>query len=204
MNLKKWFFIFITTLMLGGITTVIVIPLIGEQPLFGEGWGNFFWGLLMNFGLGLLFSILSQVGFFAYLMLHRFGLGFFRGKGLWNGVQIILILLVFFDAGDMRYQKFAGPDETYLSYFIVPAIFLLLAVVVAVWKAIETRRSAFIPAVFFMFVMTVVELVYALGAGSDKWLWYMYVPVFLCNAWQLLILHRLTGEEANSGSAKSS
>lgn len=193
-NLRKLIFLFYTTLGIGGITTVIITPLLGDQPLFAQGFANALMGSLYNLLLGFLFSILSQVGFFAYLMLHRFGLGFFRKPALWNGVQLILIGIVFFDVGDLRYRRFAESGDAYLSFFIMPTLFLLCALIVAGWKAWETKASAFVPAVFFMFVVTVLELIYALTTNNMEWLRIMYSVIFLCNTWQLMQLHRLTDE----------
>jgi len=64
--------------------------------------------LLWLMGVGLIFSILSQMGFFAYLTIHRFGLGIFKSRSLWNAVQVFLILFVLFDLVYFRSAKPGG------------------------------------------------------------------------------------------------
>ena len=90
-NLVKLFF---STLIIGAVTTGIV-GFIVRWDKFSQFFTNFdlleiisvlFW--LM--GVGLIFSLLSQMGFFAYLTIHRFGLGIFKSVKLWNSVQIVL------------------------------------------------------------------------------------------------------------------
>ena len=66
--------------------------------------------------MGFLFSVISQMGFFAYLTVHRFGLGIFKSVSLWNAVQVVLILFVLFDFVYLRYENFAEPGE---SFFLI-------------------------------------------------------------------------------------
>ena len=49
------------------------------------------------------------------------------------------------------------------------------------------------PALFFMVVVTILEWVPALRINDTDWLYLMVIPLLLCNAYQLLILHRLIG-----------
>ena len=72
---------------------------------------SFFW----LFGVGLIFSVISQAGFFAYLTIHRFGLGIF--KSLWNPVQILLVLFVVFDLVYLRYTSFEAGEGISSVYF---------------------------------------------------------------------------------------
>ncbi|MBJ3789257.1 KinB signaling pathway activation protein KbaA, partial [Bacillus sp. OA1] len=101
MNSRKWVRLFLTTLFLGGISTVI-IGFVLEWDKYNKFFQNFdgkeilavsFW--LM--GVGFIFSVISQMGFFAYLTIHRFGLGMFRSSSLWNAVQLFFIAFVLFD-----------------------------------------------------------------------------------------------------------
>ncbi len=85
-------------------------------------------------GVGLIFAVVSQVGFFAYLFIHQFGLGIFRSITLWNAVQIVLIVfvlfdLILFDLIYFRFQAFAGKGESILPY-VVLALFLLVAALI--------------------------------------------------------------------------
>ena len=86
--------LFFSTLLVGGITAGIVGVV--------SRWGQFqslieskeYIEILMTFiwlvGLGLIFSVISQMGFFSYLTIHRFGLGIF--KNLWNAVQLVIVM----------------------------------------------------------------------------------------------------------------
>lgn len=152
------------------------------------------------FIVGLMFSVISQMGFFAYLMIHRFGLGIFKGPRLWNAVQIVLILFVFFDLVYLRYIAFAGPGMNWTDYLPLPAILLVVAIVVAWLKAKMTNRIAFIPTIFFICVVTTIEIVPALTQNDTVWVTLMFVTVLVCNIWQVLILHRLL-EPTNKKSA---
>ncbi len=91
-NSRKWVRLFLTTLFLGGISTVI-IGFVLEWDRYNEFFQNFDVGeiLAVSFwlmGVGFIFSVISQMGFFAYLTIHRFGLGMFRSSSLWNAVQL--------------------------------------------------------------------------------------------------------------------
>ncbi|KAA0544059.1 KinB-signaling pathway activation protein [Bacillus sp. BGMRC 2118] len=189
-NLVK---LFLSTLLVGGLSTVLIGFLIkwSEYKMFflefnmSEILSVSLWLL----GVGFIFSVISQMGFFAYLTVHRFGLGIF--KGLWKSVQILLIAFVLFDLVYFRYQWFAETGDGILSYFAFPVFILLFSLVVAYIKSKETNQQAFIPALFFMIVVTSVEWVPALRANEESWLYLMLFPVLICNAYQLLLLHRL-------------
>ncbi|GAB7387252.1 KinB signaling pathway activation protein KbaA [Bacillaceae bacterium] len=199
MNLKKWLYLFFTTMLVGGVSSFFTGLFLADESLYRQGIGNFLVGTIGNIGAGVTFSVLSQMGFFAYLTVHRFGLGLFKGPALWNAVQVLLILFTFYDLGDLRYRRFAEAGESYIAYFWLPACLLLLALPVAWLKAKATSRSAFVPALFFMFTVTAVEWIPALEENKWKGMLFMFVPLFLCNAWQLMQLHRLTGNEQGEG-----
>jgi KinB signaling pathway activation protein len=136
----------------------------------------------------------SQMGFFAYLTVHRFGLGIFKSPSLWNGVQIVLIVFVLFDLVYFRYKAFAKNGEGILLY-IAPAILLLIVgLIVAYFKVKQTNKSAYIPALFFMIVVTIIEWVPILRPNEVSWVYLMIFPLIICNAYQLLILHKLNEE----------
>lgn len=139
-------------------------------------------------GLGFIFSVISQMGFFAYLTVHRFGLGIF-GAG-WKGVQVVLIAFLLFDL------IYFGPvwfgEESDRRVYLVYSLFLLAAGLAVGWyKAKITNKAAFIPAVFFMIVVTVIEWVPVLRANDKDWMLFMLIPLLICNAYQLLILGAL-------------
>ncbi|MDQ0856685.1 KinB-signaling pathway activation protein [Bacillus sp. V2I10] len=196
MNSRNWVRLFLTTLLVGGISTSIV----GFALRWGE-YQKFFTSfdlveilsiLFWLIGVGFIFSIISQMGFFAYLTIHRFGLGIFRTAALWNAIQIVLILFVVFDLIYFRYQLFAAEGESILSYILLALFLVIFGLAVAYIKMKQTNKMAFIPALFFMIVVTAVEWVPALRVNEGDWLYLMLIPLLICNAYQLLLLTKLS------------
>jgi len=198
-NSRKWVRLFLTTLAIGGITTGITgfaIRWDEYQSLFAAlDIGEILAALVWLIGVGFIFSIISQMGFFAYLTLHRFGLGIFRSISLWNSVQILLIAFILFDLVYFRYQAFAEHGESVIDYLLFPLFILLFGLAVAYIKSSQTNKEAFVPALFFMVVVTVIEWFPILRINEQDWLYLMLFPLLACNAYQLLILHRLTGRK---------
>lgn len=193
MTSRNWVQLFLTTLVIGAVTTGVVGFIIRwdefQHLLSDFSVLEFLSILFWLMGIGLIFSILSQMGFFAYLTVHRFGLGVF--KSLWNPVQLVLIAFVLFDLVYLRYNSFAEKGESLLPYVGLALIVLLAGVVVAFVKAKQTNKEAFVPALFFMIVVTVLEWVPVLRVNEHSWLYLMLFPLLACNAYQLLILHKL-------------
>ncbi|WP_077624002.1 KinB-signaling pathway activation protein [Sediminibacillus massiliensis] len=187
---------FFTTLLVGAVSTLITSFFVKSesyseyfQPL------NLFeiLGLLLFFtALGLVFSLVSQMGFFAYLTINQFGLGMFRN--FWPTIQVLLIAFTLFDLVYFRYRGAEG-ETSLLIYLLIAAAIFLYGWVVAKIKAKETNRQAFIPALFFMVVVTSIEWVPGLRSEGNVYTWLMIVPLLLCNTYQLLLLHRITGKK---------
>jgi len=201
-NSRKWVRLFFTTLFLGGVSTVI-IGFVLEWDKYAEFFQNFdgkeilavsFW--LM--GVGFIFSVISQMGFFAYLTIHRFGLGMFRSSSLWNIVQLFFIAFVLFDFVYLRSVLIANGEVSLGNNILVAGVLFMFGAIVAYIKSKETNKKAFVPALFFMVVVTILEWVPALRINDTDWLYLMVIPLLLCNAYQLLILHRLIGKASKS------
>ncbi|AYY30018.1 KinB signaling pathway activation protein KbaA [Bacillus cereus group sp. Bce033] len=202
MNSRKWVRLFFTTLFLGGVSTVI-IGFVLEWDKYAKFFQNFdekeilavsFW--LM--GVGFIFSVISQMGFFAYLTIHRFGLGMFRSPSLWNIVQLFFIAFVLFDFVYLRSVLIANGEISLGNNILVAGVLFMFGAIVAYIKSKETNKKAFVPALFFMVVVTILEWVPALRINDTDWLYLMVIPLLLCNAYQLLILHRLIGKTSKS------
>ncbi|MCM3728625.1 KinB-signaling pathway activation protein [Neobacillus cucumis] len=198
MTSRNWVRLFMSTLLVGGITTAIVGFIIRWdefQPYFThfqiiDILSTLIWLIVMGF----LFSMISQMGFFSYLTIHRFGLGIFKSVSLWNSVQVVLILFGLFDLVYLRYENFAKTGDSILPYF-GPAFLLLAAALVVAWyKVKQTNRGAFIPALFFMIVATLVEWVPVLRENEKNWFYLMMVSLLACNAYQILVLHKLNAQ----------
>jgi len=201
-NSRKWVRLFFTTLFLGGISTVI-IGFVLEWDKYAKFFQNFdgkeilaisFW--LM--GVGFIFSVISQMGFFAYLTIHRFGLGMFRSSSLWNAVQLFFIAFVLFDFVYLRSVLIANGEVSLGNNILVAGVLFVFGAIVAYIKSKETNKKAFVPALFFMVVVTILEWVPALRINDTDWLYLMVIPLLLCNAYQLLVLHRLIGQKSKS------
>jgi KinB signaling pathway activation protein len=199
-NSRKWVRLFLTTLAIGGITTALtglVVRWNEYEKLFVQFQiGELLAVLVWFIGFGFIFSVISQMGFFAYLTVHRFGLGLFRSVSLWNSVQIVLIAFVLFDLVYFRYQFFSKNGESIVSYVLVALFILLVGFIVAYVKRMQTNKEAFVPALFFMTVVTTIEWFPALRINDENWLYLMLIPLMVCNAYQLLILHELTKEKS--------
>ncbi len=154
------------------------------------GFANFGMGLIGSLIAGLMFSVISQMGFFAYLTLNYLALSVLRRKSLWLGIQVILIVLVFVDFVILRHDIFAK-EEPVLGFVWLPLGLLAYAAVVAYFKVKATNASAWIPTMFFMFVVTILEWVPALQENNVKSMIMMIVPLLLCNTWQIMQLHRI-------------
>lgn len=195
MTSRNWVRLFTTSLLVGGVTTAImgfIIRWNEFQPYFTEfKIIDILSTLIWLFVMGILFSVISQMGFFSYLTIHRFGLGIFKSASLWNAVQIVFILFGLFDLVYLRYTNFAESGDSILPYFGPAILLLAVAIVVACFKVKQTNRGAFIPALFFMIVATLVEWVPVLRENEKSWLYLMMCALLACNAYQLLILHKL-------------
>ncbi|HHY21464.1 MAG TPA: KinB activator protein [Bacilli bacterium] len=192
MNSRKVVFLFFTTLIIGSISGALVGIVLRWENLSSDGFLNLLFGVIWLLGISAAFSLVSQMGFFAYLTIHRFGLGLFKSASLWNRIQVVIIGFVLFDLVYFRYISFAEEGESILSYALVALFLLLYGLVVAYIKAKETNRGAFVPALFVIVVVTTIEWVPALTANDPKWLWLYFTPLLVTNTYQTLILHRLT------------
>lgn len=200
MNSRKWVRLFLTTLLIGGIATAAVGIVLNWKE-FGHLLVRFeviefLAVLLWHVGVGFIFSVISQAGFFAYLTVHRFGLGMFRS--LWNAVQLVLIIFVLFDLVYFRYMVFADKGDSIIPYVLTALFILAVGLAVAYIKSAQTNKGAFVPALFFMVVVTVIEWFPVLRINDRDWLYLMLIPLLVCNAYQLLILHKLTGGAGSS------
>lgn len=190
MTSKKWVRLFLSTLALGGIAELITSFFV-KSGTYANVFQPFhfidFLGVLLWFiGMGFIFSLISQMGFFAYLTVHQFGMGMF--KTLWTPVQVVLIGLTLFDLVYFRYQDADIANPSLFPYIVVALVIFIFGLIVAYVKVKDTNKLAFIPALFFMVVITTAEWVPALRVNEQDWLLLMVVPLLACNTYQLLLL----------------
>ena len=188
MTLRKYGWLFLTTLLLGGLGGILV-TLVFELDKMTEGdSANFFMGMWMSVLYGMTISIVSQMGFFAYMMFQFFARTIFTSPSLWKSIQIFLVLFAFFDMVYLRYTTFGG---SLWLYFVEPVMLLIVSVATAYGKASVTNRSAWVPTLFFMFVVTALEWIPALKQNNVHATLSMLVPLLFCNVWQVMQLHRV-------------
>lgn len=186
---------FMKTLLIGGVTGLITSFFVDRStyatvlnPIDLELLGI----VIFYVGLGLVFSIISQTGFFAYMFINRFGISLFRS--FWPTVQALLIAIVVFDLVYFPYKNSDGETPLYL-FILMSAAILIYGVFIAAIKAKQTHRRGFIPALFVMVVMTTVEWVPGLRTSGTTYAWLMIMTLLACNTYQILILHHLTNDE---------
>lgn len=184
MRLNKLIFLFWTTLVIGALSALVIgLILQITDHEFGfmgyKGIGFNFTTMVMG---GLMFSVLSQMGFFAYLTINYIALSIFRRKYLWLVTQVIIIVIVLFDL-------------VWFSYLTVSVILLIVSVGVTYWKVKMTNPTAWIPCLFFMIAATSIEALPGLQQNNWASILFMGVPLLACNTWQILQLHRLVDRE---------
>lgn len=189
MNIRKWVYLFMTTLVIGGVVGCLFGMIFSWNVLVDGGFLNFIIGMIEFFGIGCMFSVFSQMGYFAYLTIHRFGMGMFGS--FWNGILFVLTIFVLFDVFYLRQAAFHQPGESIWGYVIIPLLLFAIGLISAYWKAFETNRRAFMPALFFMVVVTTAEWYYPLKANEPASMWPAFAVLAVCNLWQLILLHRL-------------
>ncbi len=189
MNLRKWSFLFWTTLCVGGavmLLTGLSMQLFQQELGNLRGIADVFVNLFQLSISGFMISVYAQMGFFAYLTLNYIALGLFK-KG-WQYIQVVLTVFVLLDV--MFLRTMLGEERDIASDVIIGLAMLAVAIVVTIFKVKGTNRGAFIPTMFFMIVATTIETLSALNV-SHMATWFVFIPLVSCNAYQILILHRL-------------
>lgn len=192
MTLRKWFHLFWTTLVLGIVvsTGVGLILQFSDKEFSVMGLSAVGFNLVNMILGGATISVLSQMGFFAYLIVRFIAVGIIRSKTVWDLLQLAVVIVVLFDLVYLRKTNF-NTSESLLGYFILPVSVLVISLAVSYWKVKMTNRNAFIPTLFFMSAVTVLEAVPALKLDNSASSLFMLAPLFVCNAWQILTLHKI-------------
>lgn len=196
MTIRNWFIFFFKALVIGGVVTGALAMIIRWEDAFApyiasgeyiEFVASFLWFVF----LGMTMSVLSQMGFFAYLTVHQFGVNIFKTLTLWNWVQLLIIALVIFDLIKFRFMPIADTQSQLLLYLGLLTVLLVTGLVVAYFKAKWTKKHAFISALFFMIVITTLEWLPVLMVDEkdvDRYVTLLLFPLLAVNAYQLLKL----------------
>ncbi|MEK4239755.1 KinB-signaling pathway activation protein [Paenibacillus sp. FSL H7-0714] len=190
MSIKKWFYLFWTTLLIGAGGAVIAglaLQFVNGKIDF-KSVGDFFLYPLILLGYGMLVSVYSQLGFFAYLILNYMGNGVFPQK-VWKYIQLVLSVLALLELIFLR--TVVGGERNVMSDLILGIVILLAAIIVSYFKVKSTNISALIPTLFFMTAISIVEVIGVLRIGVDSATVFIVVPLIACNAFQILMLHRI-------------
>ncbi|ULL19575.1 KinB signaling pathway activation protein [Paenibacillus sp. H1-7] len=189
MTLRKWFYLFWTTLLIGAVSALItgVILQANDQQFSFLGGNEIGYNILTMLLGGATISVLSQMGFFAYLIVRFIMMGIIRKKWVWDTVQIILVIVAIIDLVILRHN----PGDSWLSYSLLPFFMLLAGLAISAWKVKLTNRNGFIPTLFFMTVVTAVEAIPAIRLNTAASTIFMMVPLIASNAWQILILSKV-------------
>ncbi|AIQ20708.1 KinB-signaling pathway activation protein [Paenibacillus sp. FSL L8-0470] len=190
MSIKKWFYLFWTTLLIGAggaVVAGLALQAVNGRIEFKSTADLFIYPLIL-FGYGMLVSVYSQLGFFAYLILNYMGTGVFRRK-VWQYIQLVLAVLALLELIFLR--TFVGGERNVVSDLILGIVILLTAIIVSYFKVRSTNSSAWIPTFFFMTAITIVETIGVLRIGVDSATVFIVIPLIASNAFQILMLHRI-------------
>lgn len=190
LSIKKWFYLFWTTLLIGAggaVVAGLALQAVNGRIEFKSTADLFIYPLIL-FGYGMLVSVYSQLGFFAYLILNYMGTGVFRRK-VWQYIQLVLAVLALLELIFLR--TFVGGERNVVSDLILGIVILLTAIIVSYFKVRSTNSSACIPTFFFMTAITIVETIGVLRIGVDSATVFIVIPLIASNAFQILMLHRI-------------
>lgn len=195
-TIRNWFIFFFKALIIGGLTTGVFGLVIRWEDAFapyivsgeyGEFAAAFVWMVIVGFTM----SVVSQMGFFAYLTVHQFGVNIFKSLRLWNWVQLLIIAIVIFDLVVFRFMPSAENTSQLMLYLGLLLLLVVTGLVVAYLKAKWTNKQTFISALFFMIVVTTIEWLPVLMVREnniDSWVALLLFPLLAVNAYQLLKL----------------
>ncbi|WP_239619199.1 KinB-signaling pathway activation protein [Cohnella mopanensis] len=194
MNLRKWMKLFGTAILIGAIVTVIgSVSIQLFNPDFknveASGWLSY---ILMMALIGMTFGAFSHMGFFAYMMLNYIARSIFKRPYSWVAIQGFIALFVLAEIAYWTYDT-NFPIHT---YWTVPLALIIVSSLVAWMKVNQTNSGAWIPTIFFLVAITAMESVPVFKTGDISSLLYQLIPLFICNAYQIMQLHKILAKPA--------
>jgi len=203
MNFRKWVNLFMSSAGIGIVVALIVgvieMLIHPEVKLAEMGTQGIIYNLVNTAIIGALLGVFSHMGFFAYLTVNYFAQGIFRSKYMWMYVQIFIIIVSTVYSVALRVPE----GESFLPYTVVPLFVIVGSLPVVFMKVKQTNRKSLIPTLFFMIAVTLIEAVPALRQDNGYGTAMMLLPLFICNAWQILQLHKLVVPSAKEETATS-
>ncbi|QJD85048.1 KinB-signaling pathway activation protein [Cohnella herbarum] len=197
MNLRKWMKLFGITILIGAVVTVVgsvCIQLFNPdfRNVEASGWLSY---VLMMALIGMTFGAFAHMGFFAYMMLNYIARSIFKRPYSWVAIQGFIALFVLAEIAYWTYDT----NFPSLTYLLLPLALIAGSVLVAWMKVSQTSTGAWIPTIFFLVAITAMESVPVFKTGDISSLLYQMVPLFICNAYQIMQLHRILGKPAQAG-----
>jgi KinB signaling pathway activation protein len=202
LNLRKWMKLFGATILIGGLVSIIMgIVMAYMDPNFkipkADDW---IYNIFNMFLSGLTLGAFAHMGFFAYLMLNYIARSIFKQPYLWLAFQGFVTAFVLVEVAINMYDT----NFPKSAFWMLPAALTLCSSLVAWRKVQETTSNSWIPSLFFMIAITVLEGNPAFKTGSISALVYMLLPLFVCNSYQIMKLHRILDmKTAVPGTAKA-
>lgn len=201
MNLRKWMKLFGITILIGAVVTVVgsvCIQLFNPdfRNVEASGWLSY---VLMMALIGMTFGAFAHMGFFAYMMLNYIARSIFKRPYSWVAIQGFIALFVLAEIAYWTYDT----NFPSLTYLLLPLALIAGSVLVAWMKVSQTSTGAWIPTIFFLVAITAMESVPVFKTGDISSLLYQMVPLFICNAYQIMQLHRILGKPAQAGAPVS-
>lgn len=200
MTLRKFFFLFWSSMVVGALVCVVSgsIMLLTDQEFGFLGFEATGFNAMMMAISGLMIGAFSQMGFFAYLTLNYIALSVFRKKYLWNALQGYTTIFAVFGLGYVLFEQ----RTNNWFFWVLPLILLAASLLVSWLKVKQTNMSAFIPTMFLMFFVTSIESWPAVqGETNVAAIVFMMIPLFICNAYQNMMMHRLLKKENTDSAA---
>src|SRR5699024_1292346 len=144
LNSRRLVQMFFKTLFIGGliglVTSFFVMSAEYTQYLNPIDFKELLGVTLFFLGYGLVFTVVAQTGFFAYLFINQYGVFIF--KALWPITQLLIVILVVF-----AFIYVPPIDDISLSVYIILVIILVIVgAIVSYLKYNQTNFTALIPA----------------------------------------------------------
>lgn len=189
MTLKYLIQFYRNTLLIGVIVTYISSLIFGYDKvtkyLVAGEVGEFVAASIWFVVVGLLVATISQLAYFIYLFINQLGIGIF-GK-IWPHVQIVVTVFTIFDLVYFRFLRFGGTDQI-ISFIWLPIVVIIFAIITSNIKNKQSKKNLWIPSMFFMIVMTTIELIPFLRVEDTSWIYLTIFGLLLCNSYQLIML----------------
>lgn len=189
MTLKYLIQFYRNTLLIGVIVTYISSLIFGYDKvtkyLVAGEVGEFVAASIWFVVVGLLVATISQLAYFIYLFINQLGIGIF-GR-IWPHVQIVVTIFAIFDLVYFRFLRFGGTDQI-VSFIWLPIVVIIFAIITSNIKNKQSKKNLWIPSMFFMIVMTTVELIPFLRVEDTSWIYLTIFGLLLCNSYQLIML----------------